>query len=69
MTAAPLQAKQDFADIDSYGSVMSTAELYDAFDVDDEFLKDIGSASRHKALEKAIDKLDQLRTLGDTRIA
>lgn len=62
-------AQQDFVEIDSYGSVMSTAELYDNFDVDDEFLKDIGTVSRHKALEKAIDKLDQLRTLGDTRIA
>lgn len=48
---------------------MSTVELYEDFDVDDEFLKEIGTVSRHKALEKAIDNLEQLRQIGDSRLA
>lgn len=65
----PQQVKQEVADQSDFDSVMSTAELYDNFDVDDEFLKDIGTVSRHKALEKAIDNLEKLRKIGDSRIA
>ena len=52
---------------------MSTAEFHDNFDVDnfdvdDDFFKDIGRVSKYKVLEKAIDKLDQLNSLGNHKI-
>ena len=47
-------------DSDGGESFISEIDLYDAFDVDDEFLKDIGSLSKYKVLEKAIEKLNAL---------
>jgi len=46
----------------------SIAGLYSNFDVDDEFLKDIGRVSRYKVLDRAIDKLDRLKSFGDSSI-
>jgi len=54
--------------LDEIGSSTSLAELYENFDVDDDFLKDIGRVSRFKVLEKAIDKLDRLKSFGDSSI-
>ena len=61
------------ADSDDVGSAMSTAEFYDnfdvdKFDVDDDFFKDVGRVSKYKVLENAIDKLDQLNSLGNHKI-
>jgi hypothetical protein len=42
--------KPEAGELDELGSTMSMAELYDNFDVDDDFLKDIGRVSKYKVL-------------------
>ena len=42
--------KPEAGEFDDIGSTISMAELYDNFDVDDDFLKDIGRVSKYKVL-------------------
>ncbi len=56
------------SDIDCF-SDMNTAEMFDHFEVDEAIIKEIGSISKFKVLESALDHLESIKLTKDSKIA